>query len=142
MVNIRVDDRQLRNHILKLNTRLKSGMKKVFNKLANETLKRTDKRWDQQVNPDFEPWKPLAFSTIMRKGHATILYDTGLLQDSIEKEIYNDGYKIFTDVDYAVYHQYGTHNIEKREFLGFEEEEVKRAREIIVNFLEKGDIRE
>lgn len=137
MVKIRVDDSQLKRYVSDLRHILGNRIKGIFKKLAKETLKRTKKRWDLQVNSDFEKWLPLSPSTIQRKGHAQILYDTGVLKDSIEYEVYNNGYELFTNIDYAPYHQFGTGSIEKREFLGFEDEEIERARAILVEVLEK-----
>lgn len=58
------------------------------------------------------PWAPLAPSTVRRKGHATILVDSGALRDSFN---YGDPNNIFeatddylhwgSEVDYGGYHQ-------------------------------------
>lgn len=58
------------------------------------------------------PWAPLAPSTVQRKGHDTILVDTGALRDSFN---YGDPLNIFeatddylhwgSDVDYGEFHQ-------------------------------------
>jgi hypothetical protein len=61
--------------------------------LVNETgellLRRHLKRFDEQVDPSGRPWKPLAASTLARRGRANksqssrILYQTGQLRAAI-----------------------------------------------------------
>lgn len=57
-------------------------------------------------------WPPLADSTVARKGHSTILVDTGDLKASITDpgramQIHGVEAEYGTDVEYAIYHQDG-----------------------------------
>lgn len=64
------------------------------------------------------PWAPLAPSTIRRKGHDKILYDTGRLRDSISiGEVTPSSATVGTDAPYAPYHQFGTKKMVARPFI-------------------------
>lgn len=64
------------------------------------------------------PWAPLAASTIKRKGHDKILYDTGRLRDSITLgEVTPASATAGTDATYSIYHQLGTKSMAARPFI-------------------------
>lgn len=94
-----------------------------------------------EATPDGVPWKPLAPSTVQRKGHSRILIDTtkmhrsltsgGMSSDGesvreIIEEGSNKGFSFGTSIPYAHYHQDGTGRIPQREFLGFTEERLEQ----------------
>lgn len=64
------------------------------------------------------PWAPLAPSTIKRKGHDKLLYDTGRLRDSITLgEVTPSSATVGTDAPYAPFHQFGTKKMAARPFI-------------------------
>lgn len=64
------------------------------------------------------PWAPLAPSTIKRKGHDKLLYDTGRLRDSITLgEVTPSSAAVGTDAPYSLYHQLGTKSMAARPFI-------------------------
>lgn len=64
------------------------------------------------------PWAPLAASTIRRKGHDKLLYDTGHLRDSITLGIVTDRTAtVGSDAPYSIFHQMGTKRMDARPFI-------------------------
>lgn len=53
-------------------------------------------------------WRPLAPSTIAKKGHAQILFETGQLESSFRKRLFGSTVQIFTLDPKAPFHQFGT----------------------------------
>lgn len=84
--------------------------------------------WGEQRDPAGDPWKPLARSTVRRKGHSTILVETGRLRASMTqpnagvREMFQEGGNIGlivgTDVPYSIYHLRGTSRMPKRDHVG------------------------
>lgn len=84
--------------------------------------------FDKDVGPSGAGWPPLAKSTIQRKGHDTILEDTGAMRASVEGETGDSirsathrGLVFGTEVEHAIFHQTGTKRMPKREFIGMDE---------------------
>lgn len=80
-------------------------------------------------------WEELAESTVERKGHEGILWETKRLQasligqtgDSIREVIseeHNSGFVFGTDIEYAHFHMTGTNNMPARPMVGITEVEV------------------
>jgi phage virion morphogenesis protein len=95
------------------------------------------RRFAQEVDPDGAPWRPLAPSTIARKGSSGILKDTGALgafsvtASRLEARV---GSKPF----YAPFHQYGGSRAgwpngcpPKRTFLGINDQDVKQIEQVV-----------
>ena len=114
----------------------------LTNDIGSLLVKRTKDRFEQEVDPDGVPWKPLNRKYAAQKaaeGHRTkILQRTGTLKDSIRKiqgtptgTLYTNtgaGVRIGVDEDkvpYARYHQEGTRAIPRRVFLGVGRLDVK-----------------
>lgn len=101
------------------------------------------------MSPTTEQWAPLAPSTVKKKGHATILVDTGKLQRSLTDAGAEDairdiiaeppqhGLVFGTSVEYAGFHQFGTVRIPQREHVGMGEEELDE----LVNLVADGVVR-
>lgn len=65
-----------------------------------------------------EPWAPLAASTVKRKGHDKLLYDTGKLRDSITLgDVTDTRATVGTDAPYSIFHQLGTKKMSARPFI-------------------------
>jgi HK97 gp10 family phage protein len=62
-------------------------------------------------------WPPLAASTVEKKGHDSPLLDTGELRDSITHTVSDNEARIGSNLDKAVWHEYGTRHIPPRPFL-------------------------
>lgn len=97
-----------------------SGM---LDSIGEEALKRIDESFEREQTPEGAPWAPLAPATIERKGHDTILYDTGDLRDSFDMEVSRNptGVKqvmVYTEDEKMKYHEYGTETIPRRPVIG------------------------
>ena len=83
-------------------------------------------RFGLENDPNLSAWPPLAAATIARKGHDTILVDTGRLRRSLTTkghadhagEIFDRGLTFGTSVPYSIFHQQGTRNIPQRAHVG------------------------
>lgn len=97
------------------------------------------------VSPGGRAWPKLAPSTIRRKGHATILVDSGRLRASLQgrtadsiREVVDEGLgraglSFGTDVEYAKFHQEGTARIPQREHVGAGEELIQQFENAIAD---------
>lgn len=96
-----------------------------------------------QHAPSGDPWAPLAPATVKRKGHSTILVDTGRLRGSLRDQTHADGIRetfdewpgqagfIFgTEVPYSVFHLEGTARAPARPHVGIEERTLDRLAEL------------
>lgn len=86
-----------------------------------------------ESDPTGKPWPVLEPSTIMAKGHDTILVDTGKLKASLEgktgdsiREVFVEGethgLMFGTDLEYAHYHLTGTSRMKARPEVGINNE--------------------
>lgn len=96
-----------------------------------------------QREPGGSPWAPLKPSTVARKGHSRILYETGSLMASLTQidgpgniNAVSDRGSIFgTDVEYAIYHQNGTPKMPARPPVGTNDEDVDKLCELIADYI-------
>lgn len=72
-------------------------------------------------------WAPLAPSTIARKGHSRILFESGDLQTSLTsggsdaiREVFDRGLIFGTSTEYAIFHQEGTSRMPARPPVGIQ----------------------
>lgn len=101
--------------------RLKSfDLSRAQDRIVKDLRKRHRRYFDREISPHGRKWKPLAPSTIERKGHDRILFETGRLRRSLIQQTSDSVVKIRrmrgrqlgtitfgTKVPYAQYHQYG-----------------------------------
>lgn len=91
-----------------------------------------------------EAWKPLAPSTVKRKGHDRILVETGAMRTAatttgaghtteVTERAMNDGVDQAA-IPYAIFHQLGTRKLAQREFIGINEDTVERMAGRIADF--------
>ena len=93
--------------------------------------------FDRQTDPNGTAWEPLAASTVARKGHATILVDTGRLRQSLTElgspdnlfRVDKRGALFGTNVDYAFWHQRGTKQMPARPMVGMDQESLTAGAE-------------
>jgi phage gpG-like protein len=86
-----------------------------------------------EIDPSGEAWPRLAESTVARKGHSIVLWETGRLEDSLEGttgdsiRVVSTGegsedFLVFgTSVPYSIFHQEGTGRMPQREHVGISE---------------------
>lgn len=123
------------------------AMEVTFAELLNEFHGTLEEKHAQthtaQTTPAGNAWPPLAPRTVKRKGHSTILVETGRLKASLAgrsgdsiREVVDEGpgragLSFGTDVEYAHYHQDGTTRIPQREHVGASEELIDQFAEAI-----------
>jgi phage virion morphogenesis protein len=98
------------------------------------------RRFAQEVDPDGNPWLPLAASTIARKGSSGILKDKGALGSFTRKASRFEA-EVGSKPFYAKFHQYGGSRAgwpngcpPKRTFLGIPPEDVKKIEEVVLDW--------
>ncbi len=100
----------------------------VFRKILQDFQHRHGEFFDAELSPGGNGWPALAETTVARKGHEKILFETGRLRASLEsvtsdsiREIVGDenspGFTFGTSVEYAIYHQLGG-RLKVREHVG------------------------
>lgn len=67
-----------------------------------------ERRFEAEVDPDGQPWAPLAPSTLEQKAGDGILRDSGRLASSLHYQMEGDTLLFGTNVEYAEYQQLGT----------------------------------
>ncbi len=121
------------------------GLAPLVEEIGGLLLRRTQQRFDQEVDPDYNPWQPLAQATLERKqrggyGDKGILVRKGdlrgaihLIRGGLGTAYINTGAGVRIGVDdpdvvpYAIAQNKGTLTIPARRFLGIGERDVKAA---------------
>lgn len=101
------------------------------------------RRFAQEVDPDGAPWRPLAASTIARKGSSGILKDTGALGNFTVYASHTEA-RVGSRPYYAPYHQYGGSRAgwangcpPKRSFLGINAEDVTQIERVVLDWFSR-----
>lgn len=104
-------------------------------------------RFGREVDPEEQAWTPLALSTILRKGHDTILVETGRLKASLTTAKHADGIRqtwdewpkagfVFgTEVPYSRFHEAGGEILPRRSHIGTNEEWVDNFTEQTADYV-------
>jgi phage gpG-like protein len=95
----------------------------------------------EEREPGGSPWAPLAPSTVKKKGHNIILFETGTLLGSLVtvggpgnvSAVSSRGSIFGTDVPYAIFHDQGTSKMPARPPVGISEERVDLLAERIAD---------
>jgi len=98
--------------------------------------------FDSGSSPGGEPWTPNAPSTIEKKGHGIVLFETGALEQSLvevgaENNIHETSHRglLFgTELPYSIFNQEGTSRIPARPHVGMNEQLVDAITEEIAEF--------
>lgn len=93
-----------------------------------------------ETAPNRTPWRPLAESTVRRKGHRTILVESTRLRRSLTTpsgdqhvEVSSRELVFGTKVPYAAFHQQGTARMPARPPVGMTEQSVDSLAETVAN---------
>lgn len=150
MPDVRVDLRKnpaLKQRLSQIARRI-DNPQELMSEIGEYMVRSTQNRiLRQKVDPDGNPWAPLAESTVRRKGHSSILFETGELAKSIQVERSGKTFTVITsDVDYADYMQEGfTHwrsgkRVPARPFMGISQANNQRIVRMIRNFIDHGSV--
>jgi len=97
--------------------------------------RQTKLRFAKEVDPDNAPWARLKPSTLARKTTNNILIETTTLVNSITSFALGVTGKVFTTIDYGIYHQMGTRWMAARRFLGINDEDTQGVVKIYTRYL-------
>ncbi len=122
-----------------------NDMSPVMKSFAEYMVNRTDERFEKEQAPDGSPWAPLSDVTKARKAKLNKI-DKILQQDGYLRLVHPDSDKksasVYSDKEYAAIHNYGgkagrNHSvtIQKREFLGFNDEDIQEFIETAKDFI-------
>lgn len=92
-----------------------------LNRLSGELLRDIENNLYSGLTFYGSPVAPLKESTIKRKGHSRVFYDSGVLFQSVTRQPITSGYEVFIkDIRARIgsYLQYGNDNMEDRPFFG------------------------
>ena len=98
--------------------------------------------FDAGQAPGGGAWAPNAPSTIKKKGHGIVLFETGRLEKSLVEvgapdnihETSHRGLLFGTEVPYSIFNQEGTSRIPQREHVGMHEKLVDAITEEVADF--------
>jgi len=120
-------------------------MAPVWLKISTDMFNTQKKIFSSQGRRGGGMWKPLADSTVYKKGHSTILVDTKDLMRSltVPKATYqilnidNDGIEFGTSRPWAFVHQYGDRrgHVPRRQFLKFTQVDYVRWQDMLLRHL-------
>jgi phage gpG-like protein len=105
------------------------GDSAIYTRIASEAFKDVMDHFENTSGRSGK-WQPLAPSTIRgrRKGSSKPLQDTGRMRGSIKPQGFKDRAEVFTNVEYAPFHDKGTRTIPRREFLWLSSKTKDRIR--------------
>lgn len=138
MIDIQLDDREVREALRRLERRL-ADMTPVMRAIAAALEAQVEKRFETATDPAGRPWKPLAPSTLSawlargrgnrrkdggltKKGRERLssrrpLYDTGDLLGSLTSSFTRSEARVGFGQPYAAFHEYGTKKMPRRGML-------------------------
>ena len=126
----------------------------ALNEAALFLERETKQNFQKQQDPDGNPWKPLAESTIRAKLRArkrrgktippsstprAILRDTSTLVSGIAARPASDtevSVETTAGDEYGIWHQLGTRRMPQRRYIGFSQRYIDRVQEILLRYLE------
>ncbi|TWB58683.1 phage virion morphogenesis protein [Nitrospirillum viridazoti] len=108
-MRVTVQDQELRDVLAGLSGRARN-LRQPMDAIGAMIQASTDIRWEREIDPDGQPWTPLASSTVKRKaklGKERMLQISTRLRSSITRKPYADRVDVGTNVAYAAAMQNG-----------------------------------
>lgn len=111
-IDIKIKDKEIKEMLRKHKEKsqnLKPVMQEISIRMKSETLK----RFEEEKDPNGNPWKKLSTNTLANKERLKklnsnkILNDTGRLKKSIKSDFSGTTSSVYTNLAYATTHQYG-----------------------------------
>ena len=116
----------------------------ALNEAALFLERETKQNFQKQQDPDGNPWKPLAESTLRaklrRRAPKAILRDTSTLVSGIAARPASDNQvsvETTAGAEYGIWHQLGTRRMPQRRYIGFSQRYIDRVQEILLRYLEQ-----
>lgn len=144
-----LDDTELKAILSRMEGAIKD-LTPVMHPFGEYMLMRTEERFDAEETPEGVPWEPLSEITVARKRKRNkidkILQQDGFLK-LVNYEAGHDGLELGSNRIYAAIHQFGGEagrnksvTIPQREFLGFNDEDIKEFEETVKDFILLGSV--
>jgi len=117
-----------------------SDLRKPFNIIKAKMHREIIKHFEEERGPDsrWERWhwrgRILNYRPYGRGGNK-ILQDTGRLKGGFAWNLLPLEIRVFNEIDYASYHQFGTRRMVARPFLWFEDRSIENWANTVVNFI-------
>lgn len=129
MITMKLNDKQFKTAMKKLEREIKSPKKFLQTVGENEQKMAEERLKSKKTNPDGRAWAPWAYSTIVqrqREGNIGrgMLYRTGNMLKSFYHKVSRQAVEIRNSAFYARYIQVGTAQMPRREFLGWGKESM------------------
>lgn len=124
MSDFKVDVKINQAEIKKITGRLQN-VEPPLKTIARKQLAKIEGQFRSQTDPDGNKWSALKPSTLRTKkvNRDKILTRTGTLSQSFQSEVNRNSLRIFSNSDYAIYHQTGTVKMDQRKIVGFSNED-------------------
>jgi len=145
MINIQMDNDEVLRGLSEL-SRAISDLTPAFREIGEFMAESTKQRFESQTDPDGNTWQLNKASTLARKGNKpTLTGETGVLMDTINWQLTNDGVEIGSPMEYAAMQQFGGTksefpflwgDIPARPFLGVSDDDADELLNIITHHLE------
>ena len=137
-LEIRIDDRQVRDGLAQLQARL-ADLTPVFQDLGEALLNSTRERFRSQTAPDGSPWAALSPGYRARKKkHADLILTlNGYLRGTLNYRAGKDTLRIGTPLIYGATHQFGDprRSLPARPFLGLSAADTAMIQDAIRDWL-------
>lgn len=109
--------------------------------IGEDEVTRTLLRFETATAPDGSRWKGLEKPRPPRKkqrpyGDNLVLSDTGKLRGSIRYVLGNNSVTVGMEVEYSIFHQFGTKHIPARPFLGVSDELINEMEVMIGDYFQ------
>lgn len=124
-VNASVDISKLKPVIERKQKAIAHTKRKVLEDIGKEQVQLTqDRIRSSKTDPDGNPWAPWSMATLrsrQRDGTVSrgLLYRTGALLTSIKFTVRDNVLKVFTNIPYGEFLQFGTPKMPARPFIGW-----------------------
>ncbi|ATW59291.1 virion morphogenesis protein [Aphanizomenon phage vB_AphaS-CL131] len=136
--SIKYEDKAIQEALTKLLSKT-SNLTPVMQEIGEYGIASVDLRFQQEVDPDGRPWKPLSIFTIRLKRSEgkilRILQRTGLMRSRVNYKITPTSCTIGINDAKAYKHQFGI-GVPQRKILGINEEDKQEILNIINDYLE------
>ena len=109
-IEVKFDDKEIKQMLNAITVSLGGDMSGLMKNIGIYVVDETKKRFDDQKDPDGQPWEPLKPETLKAKKTNKILIEQGKthgLQASINYTAAKQSVTIGANKDYAAIHQFG-----------------------------------
>lgn len=145
MISMKVNGfEEIKNKTKMMNERTKN-MNTVLSVIAGKIWKNVMNNFKEEIGTEgyWQPWRKKIKDGGYRfypyrpygRGGDKLLQDTGRLRSSIRYTVFKDTAVVYTNIKYAKYHQEGTSNIPKRDFMWIPDSEITKYKLSLLKYI-------